>query len=248
MSFAATPQQEGVIKYERYPAKTGVSPAANLRQAFTDSPLLSLAADEAVVMVDAPVSLIPQEEYDAASAETLYRSVLTMTEGQVVVSSAVPELNVVATFAIPRDLKVVVSDHYRRYAFIPVMQPVWTYLYRRNFTGDRRKLFAYFHDRKVDVVAFRQNRFHFCNAFDAVHSADAVYYLLGVWRQLGLDARTDQLHIVGGVPYAAELDRAIAPYISHIHKINPQAGTDPTDKPMQTVMPFDVQALYATLR
>ena len=249
LAFAATrPEQEGVIKYERYPAKAGISPAANLRQAFTDSPLLSLGADEAVVMVDAPVSLIPTEEYSADAATALYKSTFPLQENEEVLSSAVTGLNAVALFAIPRDLRVVIGDHFRQYTFMPVVQPIWTYLLGRSVSSTSRKLFAYFHDRRVEVVAFRRNRFDFCNSFDATHCADAVYFLLNTWKQLGYNNHTDELCIVGGVPYAAELDAALGKFLSNIQKTNPMAGTDASGRLSKTVMPFDVQALYATTR
>ncbi len=249
LAFAATrPQQEGIIKYERYPAKAGISPAANLRQAFTDSPLLSLGTDEAVVMVDAPVSLIPAEEYSADKATALYKYTFPLQENEEVLSSAVTGLNAVALFAIPRDLRVVVGDHFRQYTFMPIVQPVWNYLLGRSFSGTTRKLFAYFHDRRVEVMAFRRNRFEFCNAFDATHCADAAYFLLNTWKQLGYDSQTDELYIVGGVPYAAELDTTLGRFLNHIQKTNPLAGTDASGILSKTIMPFDVQALYATTR
>lgn len=238
-------EPEGRVRYERYPAKTGISAAANLRKAFTDSQLLSLPSDGATILVDAPVSLIPQEEYDAQTATALYKSVLPVADGEEVEASEVSGLHAVATFALSRDLKVVVGDHFSNYRFLPVVQPVWNYLYQNHYEGSRRKLFAYFHDRKVDLVAFRQNRFQFCNTFDASHCADAVYYLLNTWKQLGLDRQTDQLHIVGGVAYAAELDEMLGRYLANVHKLNTTAATDGKEKPLRTIMPFDVQALYA---
>lgn len=246
MAFAVQqPDQGGRVRYERYPAKAGISAAANLRKAFTDSPLLSQTYDEAIVLVDAPVSLIPQEEFDEQTVATLYKAVLPVADGEEVVFSEVSGLNAVATFAIARDLKVVVADHFSRYSFVPVVQPVWNYLYSNHFMGNHRRLFAYFHDRKVDVVTFRQNRFQFSNTFDASHSADAIYYLLNTWKHLGLDRSADELHIVGGVAYAAELDETLGRYIANIKKMNTTAPAEGKEKPMRTIMPFDVQALYA---
>lgn len=246
MAFAMQqPDQGGRVRYERYPAKTGISAAANLRKAFTDSQLLSLPSDEAVILVDAPVSLIPLEEYDEQTAATLYKAVLPVSDGEEVEASEVEGLHAVATFALSRDLKVVVGDHFQRYRFVPVVQPVWSYLYQNHFEGSRRRLFAYFHDRKVDLVAFRQNRFQFSNTFDATHCADAVYYLLNTWKQLGLSREDDALYIVGGVAYAAELDETLSQYLTNIHKINTTSAAEGREKPLRTIMPFDVQALYA---
>lgn len=50
------------------------------------------------------------------------------------------------------------------------------------------------------------------------------------------------------MPYAAELDAALGKFLNNIQKTNPLAGTDASGRLSKTVMPFDVQALYATTK
>ncbi len=68
--------------------------------------------------------------------------------------------------------------------FTPIMQPMWHYLHHRSFTGIHRKLYVYFHDKKLDVFGFEKNRFKFFNSFNAEHAKDALYFILYVWKQL----------------------------------------------------------------
>ena len=59
---------------------------------------------------------------------------------------------------------MVVEDNFKDVRFTPIMQPMWHYLHHRSFTGIHRKLYVYFHDKKLDVFGFEKNRFKFFNA------------------------------------------------------------------------------------
>lgn len=100
-------------------------------------------------------------------------------------SNVLPEMNAVALFAVNKDLKMVVEDHYQEAKFSALMRPVWSYLHHRHFIGNRRKLFAHFHDGRMEVFSFERNRFIFANSFDAKHTKDVVYFILSCgsnWR------------------------------------------------------------------
>ena len=60
------------VAYETYTVRSGISIAANLREAFRQSQLLSHPTGRAQVMLSAPTMIVPVEEFDEAKAETLY--------------------------------------------------------------------------------------------------------------------------------------------------------------------------------
>ena len=111
-------------------------------------------------------------------------------------AARLPALNGVAAFAMNKDLLMVIEDHFEDIRLTTLCEPVWTHLYKRNFMGSRQKLFAYFFGKQVCVFRFGQSRFKFCNTFDVPHEQDALYYLLFVWRQLGMSVEKDELHLV----------------------------------------------------
>ncbi|MEE1121646.1 MAG: hypothetical protein UHT92_08230, partial [Prevotella sp.] len=49
------------LRFEPYTVKSGMSMAANLREAFRESEVLGLASNRVQVIIDAPVMLIPME-------------------------------------------------------------------------------------------------------------------------------------------------------------------------------------------
>ena len=70
----ATPEnEESPITYEPYTVKSGISMAANLREAFKHADLLMTMKPQRVqVMLDTPVLMIPVEIFEEKDIEDLY--------------------------------------------------------------------------------------------------------------------------------------------------------------------------------
>ena len=93
LAFAiAEKETEERIVYKPYTIKSGVSIAANLREAFKTEPLLRHDTHRARVLIDEPVLLIPIEEYNEQNMSTLYHHSFPGTEGRAVLGNVLPEL------------------------------------------------------------------------------------------------------------------------------------------------------------
>ena len=147
LSFSVVDREaEHQVIYEPYTVKSGVSMAANLRQAFKESDLLQRGYSKVRVYIDTPVLIVPVEEFKEEDLATLYQHAFTKHGSDALHYRVQPSLNVVAIFPINKDLKLVVEDNFSNVRFTPILQPVWNYLHQRSFAGIRRKLFAYFHE------------------------------------------------------------------------------------------------------
>lgn len=214
---------EPQVIHEPYVSKSGMSVAANLREAFKTSDLLSHDFTRARVLIDAPVLLAPIEEFDENDKELLYRHSVTGHENDVIVHSILPELNSVAVFAVNRDLKTVLDDHFADVSLLPIQQPVWNYMHHRSLTGDNQKLYGYFFNNSLCIFSFLRNRFRFCNTFHTEHAHDASYFLLYVWQQLHFNAEKDELYIIGEVKEREELTQTLKRYVRKVFYLNPSA-------------------------
>lgn len=235
---------EAQLRLEPFVAKSGVAMAANLREAFKTAELLQRPAERAQVLVDSPTLLIPIEEYKEAQADTLYMHAFPQTESSVVMTSVLPDLNVAALYAVNKDLKLVVDDHFRDVRFSALMRPVWSYLHRRGMAGERRKVYAYFHDGAMDVFAFERHRFLFSNQFPAQHTQDCAYFLLFIWKQLALHQHKDELYIVGQPNEPEILIQQLKEYVTKVSRILPSADFNRAPMTMLKGMTFDLAALY----
>ena len=248
LSFAvADPSAEGGIAFEPYVLKSNMSLSANLREAFQRSPLLSRDFQQAQVVVDAPALLVPVSEFDENQAETLYQHAFASdlnasVEQSVIVHNELEKLNAVTIFKMNSDLRLVIGDHFTDVRYNHLMQAVWTHFYAQNFTGTSGKLFAYLHDKRLDVFSFDMSRFRFSNAFEVGNSRDAVYFLLAVWKQLGFDAQNDEIHLVFDTENATTADaqddrntlvETLQRYVKKVH--TPKVSEN---------LPFDLKILF----
>ena len=78
LSFSALDSTtEGKIIFEPYTIKSGISMAANLREALKEINLELNNWQRAVVLVDSPVLMVPVDIFDEQTKTTLYNHAIT---------------------------------------------------------------------------------------------------------------------------------------------------------------------------
>jgi hypothetical protein len=232
------------VFFRPYPVRNGISVSTNLREAFKTEAFLKYDYERVNVMIDTPTLMVPIEEFNEDDNETIYNHTFQGHKQDHILFNVIPDLNAVVLYPINKDIKLVLSDHFSNIRFMNVMHPVWSYLHKRSFTGQRRKLYAYFHDRCVDVFAFRQNRFIFTNRFDATHAHDALYYILYTWKQMGLNNEDDELYTVGDIPNKEWIIERLRTYLQRAYVINPTADFNRAPATMIDNMPYDMLTLF----
>ena len=242
MLFATTNGRE--VDFERYPLKSGISLAANMREALQQSPMLQEDYLRAYVMVDTPVLTIPVDLFSEKDCEALYRHTFTLKGQQAVVHTVLPELNAVAVFPIQKDLLQVISERFGEVTVMPVAATVWRHTHQKSFTGPRGKLYGYFHDRRLEVYCFTQNRFKFSNSFPVNNPNDAVYFLLSVWKQLGMAPEEDELHLAGTLPEKEALTELVRQFIKRVYVNNPSGEFNRAAVTQIEGMPYDMMLHY----
>ena len=238
------PQENGMLVYEPYEMNMGISVAANLREAFKVSELLQSGYKRLLAEIDTPVMLMPIDDFGTQDIETLYHHTYHRQGNEEILSSILPDLNAIAVFAINKDLKLVIDDHFKDIRIQPLMQSVWTHLYRRSYAGPRRKLYAYFHEKRMEVFSFQQNRFRFSNSYEATNEHDALYYLLYIWKLTGMDVEKDELYIVGDIPYQDWLIEKVKQHLKYCRVINQEVYFNNSQLAKRTEIPYDMKAIY----
>lgn len=242
LSFS-TADSSGVI-YEDYALNSSISMAANLREALHTLPLLEDSYERVLVMIDTPTLMVPTNNFVEEERETLYRHAFTGQEQQMVMHTVLPDLNAVVLFSIQKDLYSVIDNNFSGVRYTAAAAPVWRHLHQRSYTGQRQKLYGYFHDRHLEVFSFSQNRFRFCNSFTVNNTNDALYFLLAVWKQLAMEAERDELHLVGDIMERQQLVEEAQRFIKYVFYINPSGEFNRAAVTQIKGMPYDMMTLY----
>ena len=245
MAFAVgDPQENGMLVYEPYEMNMGISVAANLREAYKVSELLQSGYKRLLAEIDTPVMLMPIDDFGTQDIETLYHHTYHRQGNEEILSSILPDLNAIAVFAINKDLKLVIDDHFKDIRIQPLMQSVWTHIYRHLYVGPRRKLFAYFHEKRMEVFSFQQNRFRFSNSYEAGNEHDALYYLLYIWKLTGMDTEKDELCLIGDTPYQDWLIDKAKQHLKFCRVINQEVYFNNSQLAKRKELPYDMKAIY----
>ena len=234
----------GGVRYEPYTVKSGMSMAANLREAFKESNLLLEGFPRVRVLIDTPVLLIPMEELDIDEIPVLYRYSFHGHDNDEIVHVVLPDFSCVAAFSINKDLKLVITDHFKDVKIEPLMMSIWSYMSRRSRIGMGKKLYGYFHNNKLDVFSFDKNRFRFANSFTVKHVKDAQYFLLYVWRQLNLHVLKDELAVFGDIQGKDLLVEELRKFVQKVYLIHPTAEFNRAPITSIRSLPFDLMTLY----
>jgi len=235
------------INYEPYVMKSGISVAANLREALRGAALGQMGIQRALAMVDVPILLIPVEFFDEEKMADMYTYVFPKREQEHVLFNVLPDLNSVAVFSMNKDLKLVLDDNFGDLKVTAAMTPVWRHLHKRSFSGARNKLYGYFHDQKLEIFSFQQNRIKFYNQFEPHRRGDALYFLLYVWKQLSMNAQHDELHLISEwmVEDQEWIQGELRKYLQKVYTINPQADFNRAPATKVKGMPFDLVTMLA---
>ena len=239
-----TTGDDGQVVMEQYPMNSSITMAANMREALRNSSILNATYLRTLVMVDSPVLMIPTDLFREDDKTDLYFHAFTKKEHQAIMHTVLPDLNSVALFSIDRDLLAVINDNMSQPSITAAMTPVWHHLHQRSYTGNHQKLYAYFHNRQMEVFSFGKNRFKFCNTYTVNNSNNALYFLLSVWKQLGLEAEHDELHMVGTLPDEEALINETRQYVKRVFYINPSGEFNRAPVTQIAGMPYDLMTLY----
>lgn len=238
---------DNVIQFNQYNVKPGMSMAANLRVAIKEGKWID-NGNEGTIMVDGDVLLVPMDSYAEDWAQEMYMHCFPKRKGDVVLHNALPDMGVVVLFGLNKDLRMVVTNNMPGAKFIAAMTPVWTHLYYKSYNGQRQKLFAYFHENRMDIFAFGNKRFKFCNSFAVTEVSDSLYFLLYVWREMGLNQEDDELNIIGNIPQKERLMEELGTYIKRCFVINPTTDFNRATVTAIEEMPYDLMAYYVKSR
>lgn len=214
---------DGKIVYMPYKTKKGISMAANLREAMKDDSLGLGTWKRVQVLLDSPTIMVPLDEYDERNKEILYRYSVTGQENCAVLATILPAVSAVAVYSLNKDLRLVLTDNFSDIKIHPLCASLWQYLQRRSSGSANEKLYAYSHDGKIEICCFRKNRFRFCNNFKATATNDEAYYILAAWQQLGMNAKKDDIFLIGNFTDAGSLIDALHKYVENVYRIKPSA-------------------------
>lgn len=161
------------------------------------------------------LSLMPIHIFTETKADAIYRSSFSkVINNNDIDYNRIVELSLVNVFDIPLWVK---SFFVVRFPQI-IIQHEMTHFLRGIFAGPTFKLNVYvqLYATKLTLTVVQNNELKFFNSFDITSAQDAVYYLLFVLQQQGLDSQGGKLHISESVERTESVKKEIISYLQRI--------------------------------
>ncbi len=181
------------------------------------------ALSQAYVLLTGPSTCVPLEEFRRDEAAAIYDFTLGRSpEHHRVAYTILPQLECVELFAVDTDVEEVVLQYFPTARFFSsrAMLMERLMLADADAGGDHVRLYICPEDAGYSIFAYADSRLRFANTFETAAEADALYFVLNVFQQLGLAAETD--HVVMVAPRRErdqQLAKQLAGYVLHVDSL-----------------------------
>lgn len=236
------PAEDGSMVSKRIALPQGDEHAHAVEQAVYAHEILLQPFKRVYVVLPSTRFVIVPNEVATQSDNSHYYEKLYKGNNDYVIESRMPHTGAVMLSGADSRIVSFVNRTFETPTLLHPLTALCEYFYRKSRLGNHRKMYVHLLNGRMDVVCYGREGLLLANTYDYLHSNDAAYHLLNVWRQLGLDQRRDEVQLVGDVDTRRELSNLLRNYIltvvpvifpSHSHVLGSDA--------MQ--IPFDLTAL-----
>lgn len=239
------------MRGEHFTLEQGQTLAQRLIAELSRPDYFNRQINQAYVMTDLPSTLLPLENFRREEAASVYRFAVGDAPQDARVSYTImPHLETVEVFGIQPDVEEAILQFYPTARFFGTQAMLLERLMRHEAEtvadGDTtRRLYCL--PSPLRLYAIADGRIAFANSFDTASVADAVFFTLAVWKQLGLDAQTDTLQLLsspltkeGAGDGLSDLMHELAPYLANIAVLKPKElfANAPLSKEQQLPLPL----------
>ena len=241
--YGCNTAQAGQVAIEHYPY-AGRTAVETLRQALDRSPMLrECDSPTTYALTDSPSMQVPLECFRKEDVHTLYRLTYAQEKTGKTYYNILPHLEVAQIFTVDPE-----TEHLLRLAFpgirfyhshSMILEKLW--LLQRQDTP--KTLYACFDGNQAFLFCYKEQKLQYANTFPADKADNAAYFLLSVWKGLGLDAGEDTCVLAGRGEAKDETALRLERFLPHVQ------NTEATDIFRRSALarnpqvPFDLLAL-----
>lgn len=246
LSFCTyAPGQETPFEYKVWDVNHTISLAANLKDALTREPMLLCDYQRVNVLVTTPrFTTVPVASFKKEDVSALYSCAFPKDNPSHVSYNVLRRSGIAIVFGLDKNIYQLLLDDFPRARFYASASTLIEFFGERSLFGPGKKMFVYVHEKEMTLYVFDQGRMLFVNNFKASMVSDMQYFILNVWKELGLSQTDDVLHIVGDNDVrCSELADKIAYFLQNVDVID--RNEDFKDKITEgnAVIPYDMQTL-----
>lgn len=222
-----TPLGEGDLAFFHRKVEESLSLTANLKQTFREVESLNRPYRRVnILMADKRFTLVPMEFFEDEQTEILFYHNHPKRENEVVQYNILRKNNAVVLFSMDKSARSFLREQYPDAKFYSQASAFIEHFSAKSRLGNCRKMYAHLRKNATDLYCYDRNRLLLANSFECKQTADRVYYLLYIWKQLGFEQERDELHLTGDLSDKEALLTELRKFIRQVFVMNPATNLD----------------------
>lgn len=189
----------------------------NVENVIYDNPILLQDFGRVRVIIDTTkFMLLPTELVSEDNKCELFAQLFPDYNGEILINE-IKGSDASIIFGVNAGLVSFLKRTFQNLAILHHLVPLCGYFYAKNReSSDTSRVYLSVYNDKIDICAFANSTLKLANSYQIRSGADALFYILNIWKQLGLDVMRDELHICGDSTLRDELMPSLREYITYV--------------------------------
>lgn len=177
-----------------------------------------------VIAVSPQYTLVPDTFFTEEKKEQFLSYHFSVPEKRVLVDS-LKEDNAKVVYGLDEEVYEFCSRSLVNPDFFQHITPQLIFWKKQSQGALPGQMYVVLHQKMMDVACYAQGHLLFANTFDVEQPEDMLYYILYVWRQVGMDQQKDQLRLFGEASLRNRIIHTLRTYLQHISPVDIPSDT-----------------------
>lgn len=178
-----------------------------------------------ILIADSRYTLIPEQLHDPSNIRNIFYLSYPKETEEIILSNYLKGNKAYVIFSTEQTTYDLLQQSFQNFEIKSHISPICEYLSAQDLT-ENEKMYVIFHQESFDVFCWKENRLTLVNSFIYKQKANAIYYILYIWKQLDLNQQKAILYLAGNIPQEKETTHELKQYIQRVEKMNPSKDID----------------------
>ena len=239
LSFAGhIPEEKDSFFYTETTIDLAKPYIAAIKELFFVHPFLTYSYRHTyVIYANRQYTLVPEDVFVEKEQKELMAFVFSSPDEKTL-HERLEESGCEMLYSIPSDVHDFFSRSLLRPTFTHAIVPLLIQWRKQSVINYPKQLYVALHEDTMDAVCFDRDTMLFINSFQFDSANDILYYLLYIWKQIGLDQQKDQLILFANSRVYETLKETLQTYVLQVEYMQPQLSERGLE------VPADITALF----
>ena len=221
------PIHESSLSFFEKETNASLSLTANLKQFFRETEFLTLPYRRVnILRAYKRFTHVATDFFEEEQAGILFYHNHSPKENEIVLHNVLSRSNVTVIFGMDRSSYLFLKEQYPEARFYSQASPLNEYFSTKSRLGNSKKMYVSLRKNAMDLFCYERGHLLLANSFECEQTADRIYYLLYIWKQLGFDQERDELHLTGILADKENLVTELRKFILQVFIMNPETNID----------------------